>query len=305
MSSAHASPLRAVLYALTANFGIFVAKAASATITGSSAMLAEAIHSLADCGNQALLLLGMREAKRPPTPDHPLGYGKVVYFWAFLVSVMLFTVGGAFSVYEGWHKLSQPEPLRWPAIAIGVLSVATLLEIGSLLGAVREIRKIAHGRTLWRFFRESRNSELVVILGEDVAALAGLVIALVAVCVALATGNPAFDAIGSMAVGALLIVVAVLLAVEIKGMITGHSADREVEGRIRAYVEGQPEVAQLLSLLTLQLGDDIMVATKALMRETSDAQRLLADVNRVEAGLRAAFPAVRWSFFEPDVGSGL
>jgi len=300
MSSSNASPLRAVLYALLANFGIFVAKAIAAVVTGSSAMLAEAIHSLADCGNQGLLLLGMRDAKRPPTPDHPLGYGKVVYFWAFLVSVMLFTVGGAFSVYEGWHKLANPEPLRWPAVAIAVLSAAILLETGSLLGAMREIRKMAHGRTLWRFFRESRNSELVVILGEDIAALAGLVIALAAVGIALATGNPAFDAMGSIAVGVLLLVVAVLLGVEIKGMITGHSAEREVEAEIRGYIERQPEVAQLLNLITLQLGDDIMVAIKARMRETQDAQRLLEAINRVEAGLRAAVPAIRWSFFEPD-----
>jgi cation diffusion facilitator family transporter len=292
--------LRAVLYALLANFGIFVAKGVAAVITGSSAMLAEAIHSLADCGNQGLLLLGMREAKRPPTPDHPLGYGKVVYFWAFLVSVMLFTVGGAFSIYEGWHKLSAPEPLRWPALAIGVLSVAILLETGSLLGAVREIRKVSRGRNLWRFFRESRSSELVVVLGEDVAALAGLVIALAAVGMTLATGNAAFDALGSIAVGVLLIVVAVLLAVEIKGMITGHGADREVEAQIRRFVEQQPEVAQVLSLLTLQLGDDIMVAIKARMSETQDAQRLIEAINRVEVGMRAAVPAVRWSFFEPD-----
>lgn len=300
MSSSHASPLRAVVYALFANFGIFVAKGVAAAVTGSSAMLAEAIHSLADCGNQGLLLLGMREAKRPPTPDHPLGYGKVVYFWAFLVSVLLFTVGGAFSVYEGWHKLAQPEPLRWPALAIGVLAVAILLETGSLLGAVREIRKIAHGRTLWRFFRESRNSELVVILGEDVAALAGLVIALAAVLLALVTDNPAFDAIGSIAVGVLLIVVAVLLAAEIKGMITGHSADREVQAEIRGFIERQPEVGQVLNLLTLQLGDDIMVAVKARMSEARDAQRLVEAINRVEVGLRAAVPAVRWIFFEPD-----
>src|SRR5512134_3866380 len=147
MSSAHASPLRAVLYALAANFGIFVAKGVSAAITGSSAMLAEAIHSLADCGNQGLLLVGMREARRPPTTEHPLGYGKVAYFWAFLVSVVLFTVGGAFSVYEGWHKLTHPEPIRWPALAIGVLAVAIVLETFSLLGAIREIRKIARGRS--------------------------------------------------------------------------------------------------------------------------------------------------------------
>ena len=180
--SGSASSLRAVLYALAANFGIFVAKGVAAAITGSSSMLAEAIHSLADCGNQGLLLVGMRQAQRPPSPDHPLGYGNVVYFWAFLVSVLLFTVGGVFSIYEGAHKLSAPAPLAWPGVAIGVLLVAIVLESLSLAGCIREIRKVARGRSLWRFFRESRNTELIVVLGEDVAALLGLVFALVACC---------------------------------------------------------------------------------------------------------------------------
>ena len=298
--SSQASPLRAVLYALFANFGIFLAKSAAAAVTGSSAMLAEAIHSLADCGNQGLLLLGMREAKRAATREHPLGYGKVVYFWAFLVSVMLFTVGGAFSIYEGWHKLAHPEPMKWPAIAIGVLVVAIILEAFSLGGAVREIRKIARGRSLWRFFRESRNSELIVILGEDIAALAGLVFALVAVLLALLTGNPLFDAQGSIAIGALLIVVAVALAVEIKGLITGQSAEEHLEQAIRSLIEQRPEVAQVLNLLTLQFGDEVMVAVKARMSEAQDARALVQAINRVEAQLRSTFPEVGWIFFEPD-----
>jgi cation diffusion facilitator family transporter len=295
-----ASPLRAVLYALSANFGIFVAKAAAAALTGSTSMLAEAIHSLADCGNQGLLLQGMREARRPPTREHPLGHGRVVYFWAFLVSVMLFTLGGAVSIYEGWHKLAQPEPIAWPGLALGVLGIAVVLETFSLLGAVREIHKISHGRSLWRFFRESRNSELIVVLGEDIAALAGLVFALVAVALAVLTGNPVFDAIGSIAVGALLIVVAVLLAVEIKGMITGQSAEPHVEAALRKWLEGRREIAAVLNLITLQLGDEVMLALKARMREDRDAQALLRDIDAVEADLRRAFPAVRWSFFEPD-----
>jgi len=300
MSSSQASPLRAVLYALFANFGIFVAKGVAAVLTGSSAMLAEAIHSLADCGNQGLLLIGMREAKRPPTPEHPLGYGKVAYFWAFLVSVMLFTVGGAFSVYEGWHKLAHPEPIRWPALAIGVLTVAIVLETFSLLGAIREIRKIARGRTLWRFFRESRNSELIVVLGEDIAALAGLVIALGAVLLVLLSGNPQFDAIGSIAVGVLLIVVAVLLAVEIKALITGQSAEPYLVVEIRKLIEQRAEVAEILNLLTLQLGDAVMVAVKARMQPAASAAALVDGINRVEAAVRAAFPEVGWVFFEPD-----
>jgi cation diffusion facilitator family transporter len=299
MSSGQASSLRAVLYALAANFGIFVAKGVAAALTGSSSMLAEAIHSLADCGNQGLLLLGMREARRPPSQEHPMGYGTVVYFWAFLVSVLLFTVGGVFSIYEGAHKLSHPEPMAWPGIAIAVLAVAVILEAFSLTGCIREIRKVARGRSLWRFFRESRNTELIVVLGEDIAALLGLAFALAAVLLAIATANPVFDAYGSIAVGVLLIVVAVLLAIEIKALITGQSAEPAVEAGIRAFLAGRSEVAEVLSLLTLQMGEGVMVAVKARM-DAPDATALVDAINRVEADLRTAFPEVRWMFFEPD-----
>jgi cation diffusion facilitator family transporter len=297
--SGQASSLRAVLYALAANFGIFVAKGVAAVLTGSSSMLAEAIHSLADCGNQGLLLLGMREARRLPSREHPFGYGTVVYFWAFLVSVMLFTVGGVFSIYEGTHKLAHPEPMAWPALAIAVLAAAIILEAFSLMGCIREIRKVARGRSLWRFFRESRHTELIVVLGEDIAALLGLVFALGAVLLAIVTGNPAFDAFGSIAVGVLLIVVAVLLAIEIKALITGQSAEPAVEAGIRAFLAGRTEVAEVLSLLTLQMGEGVLVAVKARM-DAADATALVDAINRVEVDLRGAFPEVRWMFFEPD-----
>jgi cation diffusion facilitator family transporter len=295
-----ASSLRAVLYALGANSGILIAKGAAAAVTGSSAMLAEAIHSAADCGNQVLLLFGMKDARRAPDAKHPLGYGRAVYFWAFLVAVLLFTLGGMFSIYEGWHKLHQPEPISNAGIAIGVLLIAIVLEAFSLAGCVREIRKISGTRTLWQFFRTSRNSELIVVLGEDIAALVGLAFALIAVVVAFASGNPVYDAIGSMAVGALLVVVAVLLSVEIKAMITGESAEAETEHAIRAFLGARPEVAEVYSLLTLQLGEGIMLAVKARMAETASAGALVDAINRVEADLRAAFPAVHWMFFEPD-----
>ena len=295
-----ASSLRAVLYALGANSGILIAKGAAAAITGSSAMLAEAIHSAADCGNQVLLLFGMKDARRAPNASHPLGYGRAVYFWAFLVAVMLFTLGGMFSIYEGWHKLHQTEPITNPGIAIGVLLIAIVLEAFSLAGCIREIRKVSGTRSLWRFFRTSRNSELIVILGEDIAALAGLVLALIAVVVAFASGNPAYDAIGSMAVGVLLVVVAVLLSVEIKAMITGESAEAETEHTIHAFLAARPEVAEVYKLLTLQLGDGIMLAVKARMAETASAGAAIDAINRVEADLRTAFPAVQWIFFEPD-----
>ena len=295
-----ASSLRAVLYALGANSGILIAKGAAAAVTGSSAMLAEAIHSAADCGNQVLLLFGMKDARREPDAKHPLGYGRAVYFWAFLVAVLLFTLGGMFSIYEGWHKLHQTEPITNPGIAIGVLLIAIVLEAFSLAGCIREIRKVSGTRTLWRFFRSSRNSELIVVLGEDIAALAGLALALIAVVVTALSGNPVYDAIGSMAVGILLVVVAVLLSLEIKAMITGESAEEETERAIRAFLNTRPEIAEIYSLLTLQLGEGIMLAVKARMAETARAGALIDAINRVEADLRAAFPAVQWCFFEPD-----
>lgn len=295
-----ASSLRAVLYALGANSGILIAKGTAAAVTGSSAMLAEAIHSAADCGNQILLLRGMKEAKREPDAKHPLGYGKVVYFWAFLVAVLLFTLGGLFSVYEGWHKLHQSEPMTNPVIAVVVLAVSIVLEAFSLAGCIREIRKVAGGKSLWKFFRVSRNSELIIVLGEDIAALAGLTLALIAILLALATGNPMFDALGSMAVGVLLIVVAVLLTLEIKALITGESAEADTENAIRAFLTARSEVSEIYSLLTLQMGDGIMLAVKARMAETASAATMLAAINRVEADLRIAFPAVQWCFFEPD-----
>jgi len=292
--------MRAVLYALGANSGILIAKGVAAAVTGSSAMLAEAIHSAADCGNQVLLLFGMKDARRAPDAKHPLGYGRAVYFWAFLVAVLLFTLGGMFSIYEGWHKLHQTEPISNAGIAIGVLLIAIVLEAFSFAGCVREIRKVSGTRTLWQFFRTSRNSELIVVLGEDVAALAGLVFALIAVVVAFVSGNPVYDAIGSIAVGVLLVVVAVLLSVEIKAMITGESAEAETEIAIRAFLKARPEVAEVYSLLTLQLGEGIMLAVKARMAETTSANALVDAINRVEADLRLAFPAVQWMFFEPD-----
>lgn len=295
-----ASSLRAVLYALGANAGILIAKGTAAAVTGSSAMLAEAIHSAADCGNQVLLLRGMKEAKRKPDAKHPLGYGKVVYFWAFLVAVLLFTIGGMFSLYEGWHKLHATEPISSPILAIVVLAVSIVLESFSLAGCVREIRKVSGGMSLWKFFHVSRNSDLIIVLGEDIAALAGLALALIAILLALATGNPMFDALGSMAVGILLIFVAVLLTMEIKALITGESAEAGTENDIRAFLTARREVAEVYNLLTLQMGDSIMLAIKARMKETGSATAMITDINRIEADLRVAFPAVRWCFFEPD-----
>ena len=299
--SAKADSLKTVLYALGVNFAIFVGKLAAAVLTGSGAMLAEAIHSLADCGNQGLLLVGMKQAKRPASPDYPLGYGKAIYFWSFLVALMLLTVGGLFSLYEGWHKFNHPEPLQWPWLAAGVLMFSLIAEGFSMRTCLIEVNKARGDLSLYRWFRESRQAEMVVIFGEDLAALLGLGFALVAVMSTIITGNPMFDAIGTLGIGVLLIIIAIFIAREVKAMLIGQSADPVTRDAIQAFIEGRPEIKRVFSLITLQLGNDIMVAVQAEMADASvsTAQTLLY-INAIEADMRARFPDVRWSFFEPD-----
>ena len=289
---------RAILFALGANFVIFATKGIAAFITGSSAMLAETVHSLADCGNQLLLLLGLRQARMEPTPEYPLGYGKAIYFWSFLVAVMLFSVGGMFSVYEGVHKLQHPEPLKHWWWAVGVLVIGIVAESVSMRACLAEVSKARGERSLWRWFRESRQAELVVIFGEDLAALFGLVFALVAILVAVLTGNPIWDAIGTLAIGVLLIVVAVFVAIEVKAMLIGQSADPTVNSALKRFLEQRPEVARVFSLITLQLGNDLMVAVKAQLNQSSAAKEDV--INVIERELKQQFPQVKWSFFEPD-----
>jgi cation diffusion facilitator family transporter len=296
---------RAILFALGANFAIAVAKGVAAYFTKSSAMLAETVHSLADCGNQLLLLLGMRQARLPSSPDYPLGHGKAIYFWSFLVAVMLFTVGGVYSLYEGWHKLHDQQPLDTGKLwwAVGVLVFGIAAETVSMRACMQEVNKSRGGRSLWQWFRQSRQAELVVIFGEDLAALLGLVFALIAVVLTMITGNPLFDALGTLAIGALLIVVAVFVAVEIKAMLIGQSVDPERQAQMRSFLEARPEVGRVISLITLQLGNEAMVSVQAEMREEQSVRALAGQINAIERDLKAAFPEVRWSFFEPDLKS--
>ena len=299
--SGKADSLKTIFFALGANFAIFIAKLGAALFTGSGAMLAESIHSLADCANQGLLLVGVRQSKRAPSADHPLGFGMVVYFWSFIVALLLFTVGGLFSFYEGLHKINHPEALRMPWLAIGVLAFSLVAESFSMWGCLREVRKARGGNNLWRWFRESRQSELIVVFGEDLAALLGLTFALIAVIATMVTGNSVFDAYGSIAIGVLLCLVAVFVAREVASLLIGQSAEPRLRDAICDYVRAQPEVEHVFRIITLQLGPDVMLSTKAKMRgEMSDIQ-LIEAINRVEAGVKQHFPEVRWSFFEPDI----
>ena len=299
--SAGADSLKSILFALGANFAIAVAKTAGAVFTGSTSLLAEAIHSYADCANQGLLLWGLKEGKRTPSADHPLGHGKAIYFWSFIVALMLFSMGGLFSIYEGVHKLQDSEPIQyvWVAIAILVFSIAA--ESVSTWGCLREVNKERGELSLWRWFRTSRQSELLVVLAEDLAALGGLTIALAFIVVAVVTGDPRWDAAGSIAIGVLLVLVAIVVGIEVKALLIGQSVESGVLARMRGHLEGQPEVETVYNVLTQQLGRDVMVAVKAKMRPAATALALVEAINHVEQGFRAAFPQVQWLFFEPDV----
>ena len=292
---------KSIIYALVANFAIAIAKTTGAIFTGSASMLAEAIHSFADCGNQGLLLWGLKESNRAPTPDHPLGFGKSIYFWSFIVALMLFSMGGLFSVYEGVHKISSTEPLQYAWVAVAILSFGIVAESVSLWGCVREINKVLGTLSLWAWFKVSRQSELVVILGEDIAALGGLSLALGFIGLTVLTGNPVWDALGSIAIGVLLLVVAVLVGVQVKALLIGQSAEPELLAKMKKYLTDQPEILELYNVLTQQFGSEIMVAVKARMKPQGSEVAMIEAINRIEAGFHVAFSDVQWIFFEPDI----
>ena len=295
-----ADSTKSIFYALAANFSIALAKLGAAVVTGSGSMMAESVHSFADCSNQGLLLLGLKQSKRPPSMDHPLGYGKSIYFWSFLVAVILFSLGGMFSMYEGIHKFMHPEPLTSPMIAVGVLVFAIIAESASLWGCMLAVNKERRGRRLSRWFRESRSSELLVVFGEDVAALLGLLLALGAVIAAAVTGDPIYDAIGTVMIGVLLLVIAILLAIEVKALLIGQGVEIYVHDAMKVFLQERPEIDHLYNLLTLQMGPDAMVAVKARMRRTGAESDLIKAINRVEREFRMEFPVTKWLFFEPD-----
>jgi cation diffusion facilitator family transporter len=294
------SSSRAILYAFVANLGIALAKLAAALYTNSGSMLAESIHSFADSGNQVLLYVGLRQSQRPADLKYPLGYGKISYFWSFVVALMLFSVGGLFSIYEGWHKLHEHEALNRPWIALLVLGVSILLEAGSLAGCVREINKLRGDKPFMKWLAGTRNAELVVVLGEDIAALVGLVLAMGFVAVAALTHNPVFDAIGSITIGVVLICVSIFIAVRIKGLIIGRSAEDDLRAAINAEIEADPAIVELLNAITMQLGPQVMLAAKIRMAPELSIGQAVEHINRLEARIKAKFPEVKWCFVEPD-----
>lgn len=300
MSHGEASPARAILYAFAANLGIAVSKTFAALLSGSSSMLAEAIHSYADTANQLLLLLGMHRAKRPADAEHPLGYGKLTYFWSFVVALILFSMGGLFSIYEGWHKFHDPVALEQIWIALVVLCLAILLEGFSMYGCLREVNKVRGDRSLVEWLFQSRSSELVVVFGEDLAALLGLFTAIVCLVLARFTGNAAFDAAGSMAIGVLLVAVAFFLAVRIKVLLIGRSADPDLVSAIEREIETHAAILGVYNVITLQMGARVMLAAKVRVCDHLPTVETCRQINAMEAALKERFPEIGWCFIEPD-----
>lgn len=295
--------LRAILFAFGANLGIALAKTTTALFTGSSSMVAEAIHSYADTANQLLLLLGIHRSGRPPDHEHPLGYGKVSYFWSFIVALLLFSVGGLFSIYEGWHKLGADGELTQAGLAIAVLLLSLVLEGVSMHGCLRQVRHIRRGRSLRRWVRESRNAELVVVFGEDLAALFGLTLALAFVSLAAITGDARYDAYGSMAIGVVLIAISVFVAIRVKSLLIGRSAHPEVQAAIRRHIAGYEDIEEVFNVITIQMGPHIVLAAKIRLRPGLDVTEASLAINRLEVEIRKQFDEIRWCFIEPDVAN--
>ncbi len=299
----HEGSRKAIIAAFFANLGIAISKFIGFLLTASASLLAEAIHSLADTGNQLLLILGGNRAKKKATPEHPFGYGRERYFWSFIVALVLFSMGGLFALYEGISKLRDPHETENLGIAVAILSIAIVLELFSLRTAVRESRLVKPADMSWgRFIHRTKQPELPVVLLEDVGALIGLVFAMIGVTTAAVTGNPRFDAVGSIAIGLLLVVIAIVLAWEMKGLLIGESADPTVEAMIRDAMTASPAVRTVIHMRTEHIGpDELLVGAKLEFDSTFTAIGLTAAIDETEARVRHAVPEARIIYLEPAV----
>lgn len=293
---------KAVVAALVANAGIAVSKFVAFLFTGSSSMLSEAIHSVADACNQVLLLVGGKRSRRQATDTHQFGYGRLRYVYSFVVSIVLFVVGGLYSLYEGLHKVQNPEEVNDAWIAFLVLIIAIVLESFSFRTAIREANHSRGDRSLRQFVKDARQPELPVILLEDAGALVGLVFALVGVSLAVVTGDGRWDGLGAMAVGLLLVCIAVFLSREMASMLVGESALPEEEARIRGALLSVAEVNRVIALRTLHVGpDEILVAAKVAIDHDDTGAEIAAGIDAAERAIREAVPSARYVYIEPDL----
>ena len=294
---------KAIFAAFFANLGIAISKFIGFLITGSASLLAETIHSAADTGNQLLLFLGGQRARKSATPEHPFGYGRERYFWAFAVAMVLFSMGGMFALYEGIQKFRDPHEVESLGVAVGILLVAIVLESFSLRTAVKESNHVREsGTSWWHFIRRTKQPELPVVLLEDVGALTGLLFALVGVVMAHTTGDARWDAVGSISIGLLLIVIAIVLMIEMKSLLIGESASADMRSAIIAAIESSDHVDQLIHIRTEHIGpDEVLVGAKIEYASTLGADQLVAAINATEDRIRAAVPAATVIYLEPDL----
>ena len=294
--------LKAVVAAMIANFGLAIAKFAGFMVTGATSMLAESVHSVADTANQGLLLWGARAAQKAPTPLHPFGHGRERYFWSFVVSLVIFLLGGAYAIYEGLHKLQHPEPLGDPTWALVILGVGVGLESWSFRTAFIGVQREKGTASLWKYLQRARTPELPVVLLEDFGALVGLAIALIGISLAALTGNPAFDAGATLAIGILLTLIAMILAVEMKSLLIGESATPADLDAITSAISHDPDVVSIIHIRTQHLGpEELLVAAKLEFRPEMDLPELARAIDRVETAMRAAFDGQQVIYLEPDL----
>ena len=297
MPSTHSSI--AILYAFTANLGVAAVKAGAATWTGSGSLLAEAIHSFADCGNQVLLFIGMKRSEKEATRKHPMGFGRESYIWSMMVAFILFSVGGIFSIHEGWQRYTHPHTVENEGVALLVLLIALGLEAFSLTGALAAMQQEKGTRSLWQWFKETQSSELMVVTGEDVAALAGLGVALVMLSLTMITGNTAYDAAGSILIGFLLIAVAIVVGTEVHSLLLGEAAV-DISDNVQQYLESQPCVLQVLNVWAISHGNNVMVSIKAEFQPDMTVRIAVDEINAMERQIKQTHTRVKWIFFEID-----
>lgn len=293
---------KVIIISLLANLGIAVSKLAGAFFTGSAALMAEAVHSFSDCGNQGLLLFGGWQAKKGPSRQYPLGRGKEMFFWSFVVALLLFTMGGMFSLYEGLHKIQHPEPLAHPIVGILILLVAVVLEGISFFACLKEVRHINRYPSLWQWIKHTTAADLLVIFLEDLAALLGLVLALISLLLAWVTGESIFDGIGSAMIGLLLIMTAVILAREVKPLLIGQAPHEDYQDKLQGLLQQHMPGARITRLVTLQQGVGSLLLAYKIHPGNLDGHLKAAidQVNGFEAAAKQHFPEIHWQFVELD-----
>jgi cation diffusion facilitator family transporter len=291
-----------IIQSLVVNLLIATVKAVAAYFTKSGSMLAEALHSFSDCGNQLLLLVGVWQAKKPADNTHPFGYGRAIYFWSFMVALMLFLGGGAFSIYEGVHKIREPEPVERVWLGVGILAVSLALEGAATLSNIRELNKRRGKRGFFQYLKDTTDSDLVVVFGENSAAVLGLFFAIAALVLAATTGDGRWDGIGSCAIGLVLVGVAAFLAIEVSSLLLGEAAPPEITEAAHEIAEKFPELEKVLNVITMQQGPgEVLVHVKIAFIPTLTVEEACRVINNYEAALREARSEVRWVFVEPDI----